>query len=147
MLPLYRREGVAEACLRLQDTCGADLPLLLAGAVLAQSGSRLTPSVASALVTATQDWRRDVVLPLRALRRSWRERLYGDPLREQLKALELEAERRQVERLQSLLLTHWPLSRGEPGVGLTRENLEALLLAQGAWDWRDALPRLLACIE
>jgi uncharacterized protein (TIGR02444 family) len=147
MLPLYRREGVAEACLRLQDTCGADVPLLLAGAVLARSGLRLTPSVASALVSVTQDWRREVVLPLRALRRSWRERLYRDPLRDQLKSLELEAERRQVEYLQSLLATRWPLPRSEPGVGLIRENLEALLVAQGAGDWHDALPRLLPCIE
>ncbi|MHA7817178.1 MAG: TIGR02444 family protein [Pseudohaliea sp.] len=128
---LYGEPGVAEACLVAQDEAGADVLLLLAAALMARRGVSLD-GAGPALAAAVEPWRSEVVRPLRALRRRWRGLDGVEPLRERLKALELEAERAQFERLAPRLAG----SPAEPGARLLRENLAAVepMLSAGSLD-------------
>ncbi|SNR96074.1 TIGR02444 family protein [Azospirillum sp. RU38E] len=106
-LAVYAAPGVAEACLRAQDQYGLDVNLILWAAWLGANGHRLTGPELAAAASATDAWRREVVQPLRAVRR----RLKNGPppapnaastaLREQVQAAELEAERQQQQMLQA----------------------------------------------
>lgn len=127
MLDLYSAPGIPEACVSLQDACEADVLLLLTAAILTRSERQLTPDLAGRLMAATAEWRHEVVLPLRALRRRWRGRLAAEALRERVKALELEAERRQVGLLQSALGAVSPLPGAAAGPALLRTNCQAVL--------------------
>lgn len=126
MLHLYETPGVEKACVCFQDACDIDVLLFLTAAVLAQSGMRLTPELAGTLVADTREWRCEVVVPLRALRRRWRGRSAVDALRERVKMLELDAERCQVDMLQSALQSASPLPRSAPGTRLLLDNCAEL---------------------
>jgi uncharacterized protein (TIGR02444 family) len=95
----YAREGVAEACLSLQDDHGLDVNVLLYAAWLAAEGRRPDRGHIEALLRDVGPWRERVVEPLRSLRRQWRDYEPVSLLREQLKTLELEAERIQQDRM------------------------------------------------
>ena len=109
-LSTYARPGIEAACLRLQAQ-GADVCLLLCGAWLEQRGVALTAERLQALKQLAGPWQAQVVEPLRQVRTQWRgvakqdELLAG--LRERVKALELDAERVLLTRLQALAHT-WP---------------------------------------
>lgn len=118
---LYGEPGVAEACISAQDETGADVLLLLAAALMARRGVSLD-GAGPALAAAAEPWRSEVVRPLRALRRRWRHLDGAEPLRENLKVLELEAERVQFERLAPLLAG----PSAEPTRALLRANLAAV---------------------
>jgi uncharacterized protein (TIGR02444 family) len=109
-LALYARPGVETACLALQEL-GGDVCLLLCGTWLQARGVTADEQRAAALQAQARPWQHDVVAPLRALRRQWREHALTDPqlsvLREQLKDLELRAERNLLERLEALA-RGWP---------------------------------------
>ncbi|OLU34545.1 TIGR02444 family protein [Pseudomonas sp. PA27(2017)] len=102
---LYARPGVEAACLELQ-AAGADVCLLLCGLWLDSRGVAHDAEREAQLRQAAEQWQREVVKPLRALRQGWREAAGHDSalsgLRERVKQLELEAEREQLERLQAL---------------------------------------------
>jgi uncharacterized protein (TIGR02444 family) len=121
-LALYARPGVPEACLALQDRHGLDVNLVLACLWAAASGrGRLDGARIAALRDASQAWQETVVAPLRGIRR----RLKGWPesaFREQVKALELEA-----ERIEQRLLAA-ALGAARRGKG-TRADAEATLAA------------------
>jgi len=127
MLDLYSAPGIPEACVNVQDACEADSLLLLTAAILTRSERQMTPDLAGSLVAATAEWRHEVVLPLRALRRRWRGRLAAESLRERVKALELEAERSQVDLLQSALEATSALPGAAAGPALLRSNCQAVL--------------------
>lgn len=95
----YARDGVADACLALQDDFGLDVNLLLYGAWLASQGFCLTPAHLAELDSGIADWRDNVVRPLRALRRQMREYHPARDIREQVKVLELESERQQQDAM------------------------------------------------
>lgn len=109
MLRLYARPGVASACLRLQDEAGVDVPLLLAAFFAVSQGHSLGADEAARLDADVAEWRRNVVQPLRALRRGMKadgtvQRLpEGRALREDVKALELRAERIEAAMLAALV--------------------------------------------
>lgn len=140
---VYGRPGIADLCLDLQDRHGVDVPLLLWAAWTgAVRGHALTGADLAAALAATAPWRRDVVAPLRAVRR----RLKAGPspiaptpetdaLRERVKALELEAERLQL----TALAGHpaWVRDGGDAGAALAA-NL-ALLLPGAAASFTDRL--------
>ncbi|TWR91297.1 TIGR02444 family protein [Pseudomonas saxonica] len=104
-LNLYARPGVEHACLRLQDQ-GMDVCLLLCAAWLQQRGIACTEARMEQLKDCAEPWQREVVQPLRQLRTQWREACAQDEalaaLRVQVKALELEAERTLLSRLEAL---------------------------------------------
>lgn len=105
-LAVYAAEGVEAACLALQDRHGLDVNLLLfccwAGL---REPAALPPARLAAALAAVAPWQREVVAPLRVLRRRLR-RSVGEfapagtaPLRRAVKALELDAEYLALRRL------------------------------------------------
>ena len=68
----YRRSGVEQACLGLQNTLGADVNLLLFCCWMGTQGRPLTKRSLRRAVAAVQRWQREVVQPLRRARRALR---------------------------------------------------------------------------
>ncbi len=112
-LSTYARPGCEAACLRLQAQ-GADVCLLLCGAWLEQRGVAPTAERMQALKQIAEPWQAEVVEPLRQVRIAWRAMAQQDlplaTLRERVKALELEAERVLLSRLEALAQV-WPTGR------------------------------------
>ena len=104
-LHFYARPGVADACLALQDRCGADVNLLLFLLWMSLSRRSFSADAARALDDRIRDWRETVVVPLRAMRRTLKQRpaladpAAAEPFRTHVKVLELEAERLQQEAM------------------------------------------------
>lgn len=140
---LYARPGVETACLALQAE-GADVCLLLCGAWLEQRRVDISEERVELLRRQVMPWQSGVVQPLRALRQQWRADAAKDPqlaaLREQVKALELEAERLQLQRLQATC-EGWPdgaqtppeswLTRLAPAASRDHDALQVLRVATG----------------
>jgi uncharacterized protein (TIGR02444 family) len=103
-LLIYGRPGVADALIRLQDRGGNNVNLVLFGLWLGLChATRIDAAMLSRAKAAIDRLDRDVVAPLRQLRRA----LKGDPdpdigdLRRRVLALEIAAERRVQTRLAS----------------------------------------------
>lgn len=113
-LACYAQPGVEEACLDLQ-AAGADACLLLTCAWLERRGTAHHDARLLALKSISEEWRTLVVAPLRSLRQTWRQAAFTDgelaELRERVKALELDAEHAQLQRLQSAT-QGWPVGSG-----------------------------------
>lgn len=109
-LSCYQQPGIEAACLELQ-AAGADVCLLLTGAWLECRGVACDDARLTQLKNLSDDWRTGVVAPLRSLRQNWRQQAATDDelngLRERVKALELDAEHIQLQRLQSATQP-WP---------------------------------------
>lgn len=109
-LNVYARAGVEDACLQLQ-TAGANVCLLLCGLWLEQRAVVCDEQRVSLLRTLTGPWDAEVVQPLRTLRLQWKTRAVDDAvlkgMREQIKSLELEAERVLLSRLEGVAQA-WP---------------------------------------
>jgi len=129
---VYGAEGVRARLLELQDGHGCDVPLLLALAWLDARGVAVDDARYAALAAASATWQREVVTPLRAARRALRPaaeaptRLgLAEPVRDELKrrvqAVELEAEKHQLARLEAIA-ADWPAEAGvaAPWAGLRR---------------------------
>ena len=98
-LAYYASEPVGSACLSLQERRGADVNILLCCCWLATIGLRLELPALDAASVAVEPWRRQVLEPLRATRRSaWRDfpdlaKAARDAVKQGILAAELEAER------------------------------------------------------
>ena len=145
-LSAYAAHGVADACLSAQDDCGVDVNLLLYAAWLSRNGQLLTEEHLTGLEAAVADWRARAVEPLRRLRRDLKTLPGAEDLREQVKALELSAERQQQDILwqchrqaESLPAADSPLA----------SNLERVFRAAKAPenDAADLRARLVAALE
>ena len=104
----YGLEGVAPACLALQETFGLDVNLLLYAAWLAQREQRLSHQHLVDVETLIGDWREDMIKPLRALRQQWRQMSDATVLRDEIKSLELRAEQQQHD----MMYAHYQRSAG-----------------------------------
>jgi uncharacterized protein (TIGR02444 family) len=105
-IALYRRPGVADACIQLQERLGIDVNLMLYFAwVGVERGGRLVPDEIGAAVDLATRWHDPLVRPLRGLRTMLRGNPLGAPavlaerLRNQIKSAELNAERIEQEIL------------------------------------------------
>jgi uncharacterized protein (TIGR02444 family) len=110
-LTVYARPGVAASCLALQDRLGLDVNLLLFCCWAAARGHRLEPAEIAAAEAASGAWQRDIVTPLRGIRRQLAQPTALDPadaaaLYAKAKQLELAAE----EAEQRLLATAVPFA-------------------------------------
>ena len=108
-LEFYGRQGVAPACLVLQDAHGADVGMVLFALWCASRGRRLDAAELDAADAAIASWRSGVVRPIRQARRALKPAASHplDPaaaaaLRERLLAAELEAERLQQGCMEAL---------------------------------------------
>ncbi|WP_434606840.1 TIGR02444 family protein [Pseudomonas sp. R1-7] len=107
---LYAKPGVESACLALQAD-GENVCLVLCGLWLEQRGVSCDEQKLQQLQHLAGPWDSSVVQPLRALRTQWKKTALQDSrlggLREQIKKLELEAERLLLERLEATS-EDWP---------------------------------------
>jgi uncharacterized protein (TIGR02444 family) len=111
-LDVYAQEGVAEACLRLQDKFGYDVNLLLFALWAGRCrGAAITESDWRDLIESTRLWREDVIRPLRRARRALKtaslDADWGQwgGLRQRVQDIELECERVEQDFLLSKLGT------------------------------------------
>jgi uncharacterized protein (TIGR02444 family) len=104
---IYAGDGVAQACLTVQDAQGADVTLLLFAFFCGADGrGRLDAAHLKRAIEVVQPWRDAVVAPLRQIRQAMREPIGGildEGLRRRIKQIELAAERRQMDVLSGLL--------------------------------------------
>ena len=120
-LRVYGGEGVAEACLALQDESGADVNVVLYCCWVGTSGgAALDAGLLHRAVEMVEPLQGEVVGPLRAARRGLKRGIEGIPrerteaLRKSIAAIEIEAERAE----QMLLAEAFPPPRrtgGAPG--------------------------------
>lgn len=109
-LELYAAEGVAEACLDLQDRRGCDVNVLLFCCWLGASGRpTLTVDRLRAILTASEAWQSQVVKPLREVRRLLKDKAWPgawpetvDAVRRRIADAELAAEHAEQIKLASL---------------------------------------------
>lgn len=104
----YETPGVAEACLNLQDHNEQNVPLLLWAAWVAVTGRRPDEETIEAACDAARAYDTVIVSQLRAVRRTLKAPIpdvdngHREALRQQVKALELDAERRLMLELEDL---------------------------------------------
>ena len=129
-LTLYGSEGVAEACLHLQNRHDLNVNLvLLAAFVGAERRQRLTTSSLEAARARVDAWHREVVRPLRAVR----QRLKTGPapapneitadLRRRLQQVEIDAEVIELDQLGALI----PVLEPMPASGSAAECAAAAI--------------------
>ena len=137
-------DGVNEACLHLQDAAGQNIPLLLWAAWAARTGRRPDADALEAACDIARAWQETTVAPLRAVRRALKGRhpdledADREAVRAQVKAVELEAERRLLAALEALT----PAPQGAP-----RPVLEALIATARQWSPMTPRPGLTALAE
>lgn len=137
-LGTYARPGVESACLTLQSA-GVNVCLLLCGLWLEERGTVCNARRLEQLRNIAEPWDAEVVRPLRALRTQWKAAAAADAalheLREQVKALELEAERHLLLRLERVAID-WLQHEGADssawldGVAAGAANLDRNALVQ-----------------
>ncbi len=126
----YARPGVAEACLDLQDRQDQSVPLLLFAAWAAATGRTLNAEALEAAIDMARAWDGALVGPLRRLRRTLKAAIpdIDDDarlaLREQVKAVELDGERRLLLALAEL---------APPPTASARPIMDGLVGAARAW--------------
>lgn len=108
-LALYGRDGVSAACLLLQERTGLDVNILLFAAWMgATRGRALGAEDAARAREAVGEWHKEIVRPLRAVRRRLKTGPLPAPseatamLRVRLQALEISAEIIELEELGAL---------------------------------------------
>lgn len=130
-LAFYRRPGVAEACLQLQDTAGVDVNVLLYLLFLAARGRRVGAQDIDRIEATAASWRNAVVVPLREVRRKLKAPLgpidlaATAGLRNEVKRIELAAERIEQEALERL----WPLDQAPRDAGAALDLAHANIAA------------------
>ena len=140
----YETDGVAEACLHLQDAAGQNVPLLLWAAWGARTGREPDDDTLEAACDIARAWQETAIAPLREVRRSLKGRnpdledADREAVRARVKAVELEAERRLLAALEALT--------PQPGSG-KRPVLEAMIAAARQWSPMTPRPGLTALAE
>ncbi len=110
-LKLYACKGVADLCLRLQDESGLDVNLLLYCLWQGSQGRCLQRTTLAEICGRSAQWQQEVVESLRRARRWMKGREHAiaersGALREQIKALELAAEKCQQDWLAAFPATY-----------------------------------------
>ena len=148
----YGGAGVAEACLSLQDDYDQNVPLLLWAAWLVSEGFDISDSQAAEAAGLARKWSDELIVPLRTLRRRLKTQLsMADealrlPLREKIKAIELEAERALITTLSERVDTQ-NFNKNQDVMVLAAANLRAASQAWGGAVPESALSRLIEALS
>ncbi len=132
----YQRDGVSEACLALQDYHEQNVCLILWGAWCAETGRRPDEEILEAAADTARAWDTTTVTPLRAIRRTLKSPVPDLDtearlaVREQIKAIELKAERHLLQQLEDL---------APPASGSVRPVVDGM--ADAARLWARIIPR------
>lgn len=135
-LQAWKAAGVETAGLDLQDAQGQNLPLMLWAAWCAQTGRAPDADDIEAACDTARVWQETAVAPLRAVRRQLKSRIPDfddadrEAIRAQVKAIELDAERRLLAALEAL---------APAASGAARPVLPALIAV--AREWSPITPR------
>lgn len=130
-LQAWRTPGVEEAALELQDTAGQNVCLLLWSAWSVRVGAPLDDETLEAACDVARAWEGRVTGPLRGVRRALKGQIIDietadrEAVRDAVKAVELDAERRLLRMLEGMTL---------PERGPSRPYLDGLLAASRVWD-------------
>ena len=132
-LDLYNREGVANACLELQNSYGLDVNLILYCFWHARNYGEIDLQLLQELIEYSKMWRSRVVQPLRDARSWMKSQAVGSEnftrLREDIKADELQAEKYQQEQLASRTIEFNRSRESLRGNDDIEKNIESLLQA------------------
>ena len=129
-LTAWAADGVADACLELQDAAGQNVPLLLWAAWCAAEGRTPDEDTLEAAGDTARAWQETAIAPLRAVRRALKPRapdledVAREAVRSRVRAVELEAERCLLIALEALA----PAPSGPP-----RPPLDTLVAAARVW--------------
>ena len=127
----YAVPGVPEACLQLQEVNGQNVPLLLWAAWCARSGRCPDGDTLEAACDTARAWDHAAIAPLRKVRVTLKAQILDMnsnarlALREQVKALELDAERSLLADLEAL---------APPTTGTARPALDGMAEVARVWD-------------
>jgi uncharacterized protein (TIGR02444 family) len=108
-LSFYSQPEIGEICLDLQDRFGADVNVVLFGLWQAHAGRRLSESDVRSVIEFSESWQRNVLAPLRKVRRFLKAPPSGWPphevnlFRQRVKAVELQAEHLQQNAMEIAL--------------------------------------------
>lgn len=131
MILLYADSRISQLCLSLQDEFDADVPVLLLLVIADRRGISCEDEAFDQFLTDAATWRELVVRPLRTLRRAMKGRCEAGAetaLREDIKRVELQAERLHVARLAEA----FPVS---PAAGNSKHDLaDRYLIERGVPD-------------
>lgn len=116
-LDVYRRPGVSDACLQLQENQQVDVNLLLFVCWIGASGrGRMSGGDVTLCIETVRNWHETVVRPLRAVRRRLKSGFdpapveLTDGLRRQIQAREIDAEH--IEQLMLAAAVVYPVRAG-----------------------------------
>jgi uncharacterized protein (TIGR02444 family) len=143
-LRTYAAPGVADDCLALQERYGIDVNVLLFCAWLgAERRIVINMDEIESCERAVANWYARAVKPLRAARQAMKGLAEAEAIRTQVKALELEAERREQEMLFALAEERWPNQGDAKSADALRSNVDRFLHMRGA-PGSQAVPHLIA---
>ena len=123
---IYRKEGVSEILLHLQDKFFIDVNMILFVAWLASINRSLTASDIQDAQKLVSLWRTKVIVPVRKIRRSIRDFSGTDYLYEDVKKLEIETEKEELKILFDNYIALSSEQKGELKLDLLESNLHAL---------------------
>ncbi|HZS84121.1 MAG TPA: TIGR02444 family protein [Stellaceae bacterium] len=131
-LAVYGREGVAAACIALQDRHGLDVNFLLLGLFAGEHGCALGAEALARLDSLSAPWRENVTAKLRAVRRWLKAQGVfpaeaAAPLRQAVLAQEIEAERHQHR----LMEQHLALAEAPADPAIAAGNLARYVIHAG----------------
>lgn len=104
---VYKTEGVAPACIALQNQGHVDIPLLFAVVFACSQNKKISKESVKELHSLVSPWQNSIVKPLRQIRTHLRTGPNPAPntqtneLRENVKTIELASEKIQIEMMQS----------------------------------------------
>ncbi len=135
---VYAKQGVADACICLQNDFGLDVNLLLFAGWAGLRGQPLSEADVVRAEARTSSWRREMIQPLRRMRR-WLKAtdvpLGRDVgvLLNMIRSAELEAEHVQLTMLQTFFLSEVARSpQLQPfSKGTIEQNIQAVMAADG----------------
>ena len=113
---IYRRSGIAAACLELQHSAHIDVPLFFCAGYASLTGRRFDKTALVWLCDICTPWQKDIVQPLRLIRTQLKQghdvisRTTTEAFRTEIKSMELGAERIQIDLMQDLV-TQLPMQK------------------------------------